>query len=180
MIPSANGSDNRHGDAGEYVRLYLAHEPQIRGYILCMVNNWADADDILQETAAILWRKYREQLSESHFLSLALRVAHFEVLGHMRKRKHTIPVFSPDVLEALQEQAAEAIQHEDQRSEALQECIRQLKRRDRELLKCRYELNSTTKQAAAMVGRSMDAAYKALNRIHYQLFICIRQKLAQG
>jgi RNA polymerase sigma-70 factor, ECF subfamily len=167
----------RQGD--EFMRLYLAHEHKIRGYILCLVSNWADADDIQQQAAIVMWKKYTPLESNEHFLHWVIRIAHFEVMNHLQKKKNRLPCYSPSVFEELETQAAQAVQEEDRRHEALQRCISQLRPRDRELLKLRYEVDATVQSVATTVERSVDAVYKALNRIHYHLLLCIRKKLAQ-
>jgi RNA polymerase sigma-70 factor (ECF subfamily) len=144
-----------------------------------MVNHWADADDILQEAVIVMMKKYQSFDSADRFLKWALRVAHFEVLNHVQKRRNHLPLFSPAVLEAIEEKAAREIHMQDSRREALQACIRKLRERDQELLRLRYEVEATTQSVAETVGRSVDAVYKALNRIHHQLLMCVRHTLAQ-
>jgi RNA polymerase sigma-70 factor (ECF subfamily) len=174
---SSNADPIRQGD--EFMRLYLAHERKIRGYILCLVSNWADADDIQQEAAVIMWRKYTSFTSEEHFLHWALRIAHYEVMNYLQKKRNRQACHSPAVFEALEAKAARAVEDEDRRREALQRCIGQLRQRDRELLQLRYDVGATVQSVAASIERSVDAVYKALNRIHYQLLLCIQRKLAQ-
>ncbi len=171
-------SDPADGNS-EFMRLYMTHESKIRGYVLCMVNNWADTDDIVQEAAIVMMKKFQGFDSPEHFLKWALRVAHFEVMNHVKKRSNRLPLFSPAVLEAIEEKAAREVQRQDLRREALQSCIRKLRERDRELLLLRYEVGATTQSVAQAVGRSVEAVYKVLNRIHHQLLMCIRRSLAQ-
>ena len=107
-------SSDRNSD---FMRLYMRHESKVRGYILCMVNNWADADDILQEAVLVMMRKFRGFDSPDQFVKWALRVAHFEVLNHVNKRGNRLPLFSPAVLEAIEDKAAHEIQNQDSRRE---------------------------------------------------------------
>lgn len=163
----------------EFMRLYMTHESKIRGYILCMVNNWADTDDVLQEAVLVMMKKFEGFDSQERFLKWALRVAHFEVLNHVGNKRNRLPLFSPAVLEAIEERASREIQRQDGRRDALQGCIRKLRDRDQEILRLRYEVEATTQAVAETVGRSVDAVYKVLNRVHHQLLICIRRTLAQ-
>ncbi|MDH7600383.1 MAG: sigma-70 family RNA polymerase sigma factor [Sedimentisphaerales bacterium] len=165
--------------ASQFISLYMAYQTKIRGYILCLVGNWADADDILQQTALVMWRKFRPPESDRQFLHWALRIAHYEVTNHAQRKGNHLPLFSQEVMDQIEAKAARAVEHQDLISEALQACIRLLRERDKELLRLRYEVGATVAGVAASVGRSIDAVYKALNRIHYQLLICIRRKLAQ-
>jgi RNA polymerase sigma-70 factor (ECF subfamily) len=166
-------------NSSDFMRLYMTHESKIRGYVLCMVNSWADADDIMQEAVIVMMKKFKGVDSEQGFLRWALRVAHFEVLNHVSNKRNRLPLFSPSVLEAIEERAMREIQRQDVRREALQKCILKLRDRDQEILRLRYEVEATTQAVAQTVGRSADAIYKVLNRIHHQLLTCIRRSLAQ-
>lgn len=165
--------------SSEFMRLYMTHESKIRGYVLCMVNNWADADDILQEAVIVMMKKFQGVDSKQGFLKWALRVAHFEVLNHVSNKRNRLPLFSPDVLEAIEERASREVQKQDVRRDALQSCMLKLRDRDQEILRLRYEVEATTQAVAQTVGRSADAVYKVLNRVHHQLLLCIRRTLAQ-
>jgi DNA-directed RNA polymerase specialized sigma24 family protein len=41
----------------QFIRLMTKHERLVYGYILSLVPNWADADEILQETNIRLWEE---------------------------------------------------------------------------------------------------------------------------
>lgn len=164
---------------GEFIHLYLRHERKIHGYILCLVNHWSDADDILQQTAAIMWKKYQPFTSSQHFLNWALRIAHFEVMNYFHQNRNHLPCYSPELFASLESKVTRAVQEKDRRCEALEKCIAGLRQRDQELLHLRYEVDATISRVATTVGRSVDAVYKALNRIHHQLLHCIRHRLAQ-
>jgi RNA polymerase sigma-70 factor, ECF subfamily len=66
----------------------------------------------------------------------------------------------------------------DERHEALAGCLQKLAPRDRELVLTRYEPGSGVAEAAQRTGRSMDAAYKALNRLRKLLHDCVTNQLA--
>lgn len=66
----------------------------------------------------------------------------------------------------------------DERHEALAGCLKKLAPRDRELVLTRYEPGSGVAEAAKRSGRSMAAAYKALNRLRKLLHDCVTHELA--
>jgi RNA polymerase sigma-70 factor (ECF subfamily) len=66
----------------------------------------------------------------------------------------------------------------DERHEALASCLKKLPPRDRELVLTRYEPGSGVAEAARRSGRSMDAAYKALNRLRKLLHDCVSNQLS--
>ena len=84
--------------------------------------------------------------------------------------------------QALEAVAAEAIVMGpmlEARHQALARCLEALKQRDRDLLQRRYSDDSSPQQIAVQVGRSIDAVYKALSRIHDSLMLCIQRKLVK-
>src|SRR5205814_6679679 len=64
----------------QFIRLMTRHERLVYGYILSLVPNWADADEILQETNIRLWEEFEKFQAGTNFAAWAIRVAHFQVL----------------------------------------------------------------------------------------------------
>ncbi|MSU51184.1 MAG: hypothetical protein EXS37_19200 [Opitutus sp.] len=42
----------------EFTRLLVGHQRRIQGLILALVTRGPDADDVMQETCAVMWRKF--------------------------------------------------------------------------------------------------------------------------
>ena len=42
----------------EFVRLLSVHEQELSGYVISLVPNWADADEVIQETKLRLWVQF--------------------------------------------------------------------------------------------------------------------------
>jgi RNA polymerase sigma-70 factor (ECF subfamily) len=112
------------------------------------------------------------------FVAWALRIARLEVLNYRRKKSRDRCLFSDELVDLLTEQASALELAADDRRDALESCLAKLRERDRELVRLRYEPGATTQDIADRVGRSVKAVYKALNRIHGQLLVCIRTSLA--
>jgi RNA polymerase sigma-70 factor (ECF subfamily) len=68
---------------------------------------------------------------------------------------------------------------EDARFQVLAECLQKLPARDRHLIEVRYRQGQTIKSIAEAVGRSIDAIYRALRRIHKDLLICMQRGLVE-
>jgi len=62
--------------------------------------------------------------------------------------------------------------------QALADCLEKLSDKDRDLIQRRYLSESSVKSVASQVGRSVDAVYKALNRIREALFECVDRTLS--
>jgi len=163
----------------QFVQLFVAHERRIYAFILSLVPVWSDADDLLQETSAVLWSKLEEFRPGTDFVAWALRIARFEVLNYRRKKNRDRGLFRDDTDALLADEAAAFDRASDDRRDQLESCLAKLNERDRELIRLRYQSGGTTQQAAEGAGRSLKAVYKALNRIHQQLLACMKKGLSE-
>src|SRR5262249_1004253 len=112
------------------------------------------------------------------FAAWALSIARYQVLDFRKRQKRDRVRFSDQTVEMLADEMAMLDRAADARRDALEVCLTKLKPRDRELIQQRYQPGATTRGVADRVGHSIQAVYKALNRIHGQLLRCIRRTLA--
>ena len=59
----------------QFVRHFAGAEHEIYRYVLALVPNGSDAQDIVQETAVALWRKFDEYNPNEPFIPWACRFA---------------------------------------------------------------------------------------------------------
>ncbi len=161
-----------------FVRLLLQHQNDLLRYILPLVGCLEDAQDVLQETAIAVWRKFDQYDPQQPFLPWAKRFAHNEVLMYHRKRRR-YTFLTPELIEMLIERQSEHEPRMQQRRQALQSCLEKLPHADRLLLDQRYAAPGTTiRQLAAETGETANVLYKVLARIRRQLLDCINRTLA--
>lgn len=160
------------------MRLLLQHQNDLLRYVLPLVGCMSDAQDVVQETATALWKKFDEYDPAQPFLPWAKQFARNEVLmHHRRKRRYTF--LTEELIDALTTAQSQRDELSQQRQMALQQCLAKLPAKDRELIECRYAGDSTTIQALAeQLGQTANVLYKSLGRIRRQLFDCIHRKLA--
>lgn len=176
---SADAASSSADATEQFLKLFLENERHLYAFIVCILPSLADADDVLQETSLILWKKINEFQPGTDFLAWACRIAQYRVLQFYEKQGRSRLHFDEQALEAI---AAETIDRGpvlEARHQALARCLETLKQRDLDLLQRRYTDDSTPQQIATQVGRSIDAVYKALSRIHDSLMQCIQRKLAR-
>ncbi len=164
-----------------FLRLFLQNERRLYAYILTLLPNRADADDVLQEASVVMWDKFDEHNPPDDFAAWGCRIAYFKVLDWNKKSQRCRVRFSQTMLERVAETAAEraATLQLDARRAALDGCLEKLRPADRNLLAQRFAEGETTASTAAKVGRSIDAVYKALAKIRQALFDCVTRTLAQ-
>ncbi len=161
----------------QLVALMTRHQRQIFAYIFTLVPDRHDAEDLLQETSLVVCEKFHEFTPGSDFVAWACQIAWWRVRYSRQKFARSKVVFDDDVLEAVARTAGTMREELDERHEALGECLQKLPARDRELILTRYEPGSGVAEAARRTGRSMDAAYKALNRLRKLLHDCVTNRL---
>jgi RNA polymerase sigma-70 factor (ECF subfamily) len=165
-------------DRGEqFVRLFLQHQRRIYGLILALVPSGPDADDIHQETCAVLWQKFGEFEAGTNFSAWALRIARYQVMAYYTTKRRTKARLSDETLDAVVDRMAARPEREDARSAALDGCLGDLPQDDRQLIELRYRSGASVEEVARATGRTVVAAYKALNRAHDRLLQCMRGKL---
>ena len=166
---------SREGHVDEFVRLFTIHEPRLHAYVLSMVPNWADAEEVLQDSNTILWKKFGEFEPESNFFAWACQIARNEVM-HYRRRKGRERVRFDD--EFIDRVAEESVRIDDELREQQAEliaCLDKLPLGDRDLIARRYEQGASTAEVARQVDRSVDGIYKSLARIRGSLLECVQR-----
>jgi RNA polymerase sigma-70 factor (ECF subfamily) len=162
----------------QFVRLFAQHEHQVYAYIVSAMANWADADEVMQETSVALWEMFDQFQEGTSFTSWACRIAYYRILRFREKRQRDRHEFDQEFVETVATTAAEEAEHFEVRRKALGDCVGRLKDRDRELLQTCYADGGTIKQAAEQLDRPAKGVYKALTRIRQLLFDCVQRKLA--
>ena len=163
---------------GEIVtRLLLRNQARIAGLIFSLVPRGPDADDVMQETCAVLWRKFGEFPPGTDFGAWALRTARFQVMSYYARRQRAQARLSDETIEAIADTLAEARWESSDRAEALRTCVGQLKERDLDLVRRRYTSGESVDEIARHLGGTVQAVYKALARLHLRLLACVNSKL---
>tara|TARA_R110002167_G_scaffold116339_1_gene291413 strand:- start:510 stop:1001 length:492 start_codon:yes stop_codon:yes gene_type:complete len=163
------------------MRLFLQSERRILGFILSLVPNLADAEDLLQETCSIMWSKFEQFEKGTDFVAWGISIARYRVLTYRRKSASQRVCFNEKLMHQIADAVTEVSSQSDARLGILQSCLADLREKDRELIRLRYFAENSTKQTAEQLGRSADSVYKSLNRVHDSLLWCIRRSLqAEG
>ena len=161
-----------------FFRLFMANESRIYTYILMLVPHRAEADDIMQETAMVMWKRFADFEAGTNFVRWSRQIAFYKILDFRKKRNKKRIYFNDNLLSALAEHAEKTLAEADPRLEALKSCLERLGGSDRELICLHYEQGVTIKKIAQDLTRSIQGMYKVMTRIHNQLLRCINRKLA--
>jgi len=161
----------------EFLRLYSRHYTHLQAFVLSIVPNWNDAEEILQESSTVLWEKFDQFQQGTNFLGWACRIARFECYRHLRGRKREHLLFSESFANLVASETVHMADELDRRREALAQCVAKLKESERELLRLRYEKGYSGSETASRVGRSIHAIYKSMKIIRNKLYQCVQNQL---
>lgn len=169
-----------HDSSEAFITLFLQHERRLWHFILALVPTDQDAEDVLQETAVVLWRKREEFRPGSDFVSWARAIARNKVLEWRRRAASAGPSLDEDVLEQLASEAENRAASFDERQAAMQECMQSLPKADAELIRQRYNEGLSGLELANRLKRPVNSIYQSLGRIRRALLDCITRKLARN
>ncbi len=167
-------------DVNEFVSLFTSHARRVYSYIRVLVPQSADADEVFQETSKVLWEKFDEFRPGSDFRAWAFSIAHYKVLQYRRTLSRGPATFDDSLLEDLNIEALAESESTSERMAAMIACYQKLNAADQELVDARYAPGATTRDIAKSSGRSVDAIYRSLRRIHQWLFHCITREREEG
>jgi RNA polymerase sigma-70 factor, ECF subfamily len=163
----------------DFLRYYSLNQGQIRGFIGAFFRNSADIDEVLQETAIVLWNKFGEFAPGTNFFRWACSVARFEALKHIRlsTRKTSALPLDQALIETLASQRENSQPYFDAHRDALQNCLGKLRQQDLELIQQCYQSGVNVTTIAERINRPVNAVYQSLSRIRRLLYECVSRTL---
>ncbi len=162
-----------------FLRLFVQHEPALRGFVRSLIPTREDTLDVMQEVAAVLWRKFGDLASPADFRRWAFGVARMEALAYRRDRTRDRHTFDDDVLALLAAEAEEAADAAEQRRELMDRCLQRLPESQRVLVASVYQHGTRIDHLAERLGRTPMSLYKILHRIRLALVECVTRELAR-
>lgn len=172
------GGQRRQDDRHEqFVSLFVRHEAAIHSFVLSLLPDLAAAEDVVQQAALTMWRRFDQYQPGTSFRNWAFQVAKFTAMNHLTKLRRDRHVFSKQLLDMLADRSAERSDHLEAQRRALAACIERLGERERETLAGCYQESGTIKKFAEAIGQTPNAVYKRLNRIRAALQRCIEHRL---
>ena len=176
-----NEMDSRNQSVEEkqqsFLRLFIACEPAIRGFVRSLVPTVADSNDVMQEVAIVLWQKFAEYKTTEDFRRWSFSVAKWKVLSWQRDKMRDRHVFGAETLELLAEEYEGQTEALEARREALRDCLGRLPANQRALVDSAYAPYARIDTLAAQIGVTAMALYKKLHRIRALLVDCTRAAL---
>ncbi len=175
---SNDGRQTDNDASEEHVRLIGQAQRRLYAFVLALVWRPSDADDILQETNVVLWRKRGTYRPGTDFYAWAFEIARFQVQAYRSRQTRSTVSFDADLMSDIAEAARAESEHYDRREAALRGCLQKLPDAQRELITQRYQPDVAVNSLAADLGKTAKAVSETLRRIREKLRQCIERTLA--
>lgn len=161
-----------------FVLLLIGAQTRLYAYIRSLVLDGERASDILQQTNLVLLDKESDFQHGSSFNAWSCRVAFYEVLADRRRRHRDKHLFSDELLAMIASHNPEGDPRLDERSAALDDCLRQLKPNQKKMILDRYRAGGGVAALAEELDKSAAAVSAMLYRIRAALLDCVQRKLS--
>jgi RNA polymerase sigma-70 factor (ECF subfamily) len=174
--------------AGAFVRC----QDRVYGYVVTMLPNRHDAEDVFQQTSLILWRKWEEfdpasrqsssaapdqpgAFSDEEFIAWACGIARYEVRNFLRRHGRERVTLSEQMLNELADVRLEVQPALQRRRGLLAECVEKLDFLAREMLQRCYAGREPIKTIARQFHTTPNAIHLRLRRIRRELLECVER-----
>lgn len=165
-------------DRNEQLAVYWTRaQPTVAAFITSMVVDFNDAEDVLQQTAVALVRKFEDYDPQRPFVAWAIGMARNEVLKHRRSRAMQRELLSDDLLGQLAATHEEMADELDAMRRVLGKCLEAVDGQPRQALDLRYEEDLKPAAIADRLGLAAGTVRVMLHRVRAALRECIERRL---
>ena len=161
----------------QFLKLHMAHQRALLGYLLAAVGDYATAEDLLQETTLVLWEKFGEYRKETPYAAWAFGIARNKLAQHFRNLRRRDGALRLSVLDRVAGALVEGEKRFSAESQALADCVKKLPSELHALVAFRYEKGYSLQGLAERLGQTASAVNMKLVRIRRALLDCTERVL---
>ena len=158
------------------MRLWTLALPVVSAFVTSVVRDFSARDDVLQEISIAVIESFERYDPARPFVGWALGIARNQVGLYLRRVRRDRLVFDDEAIHCLATSFENISTEELQKLDFLQDCLRGLEGRSKELCELRYRHDLKPAAIAEKIGMSANSVAKALQRIRDQLRDCINHK----
>jgi RNA polymerase sigma-70 factor (ECF subfamily) len=158
-------------------QLFVKHQQALLAYVLSIVPNLPDAQDIVQAVFLVVTRKAATWTNGSNFIAWACSIARYEALHHLRSVRNRGATLDHDVLDLLHSEEVVDERFAEQ-IDQLADCLKRLSPRASELILLRYHAGQMPEVIASSILWSVNSVRVALTRARVALRECLERTQA--
>ena len=107
-------------------------------YVMTLLGNRHDAEDVLQRASLVMWRRFGSFEPGTDFIAWATTVAFYEVRNFQRVTGRCRLEFDDELMEILAAERVQQVRQWCARTEALEHCVKKLDNASRALVEAVY------------------------------------------
>lgn len=161
-----------------FTRHWTQAQPVVAGFVGSMIPDFHQAEDLLQNVAVVLLRKFDEYDPARPFAAWALGIAKNEILSWRRAHARSFLSYHPELLEAVAAAYEEMSPELRLRVSALKHCLQDVEGRAWDVLRLRYEESLQPRDIASKLGLAAGNVRVILSRIRTALQGCVERRLS--
>ncbi len=161
-----------------FIAALLENQGMVFRYAMTLTCCRADAEEVYQSTCMTLWEKWQQGVRPDHFGAWSRVVAKNHARNLLRKRDRQPVLIDEGLLDRIhliREQESAVL---DDRRAALAACLEKLPEKQRSMIDGYYRSRASVEEIADQTRRSVQAVYKAIQRVRAALFDCVTQRLS--
>ena len=180
MMTDHNDRRTNDESQAQFLRLFLPSERELFRYIAALVPNVGDAEEIVQQTAIELWKKFDQYDARQPFTPWACRFAINIVKQWVASRQRWQALLEGGLAEQLANRRDQLRSQFENRLSHLDQCLETLPSEQRGIVEAYYFRRQSIAVIARETRRSVESVYKTLQRIRLILRQCIEQAEQKG
>ena len=161
-----------------FLKVHLAHQKTLLGYLLATVRDFQLAEDLLQKVTLILWESFKEDGEPVSYLAWAFGITRRVVARHYRDNRNREVVLPLEILDRVASVLERDEEKHSAQSRALSACLEKLPEDMRDLVRRRYEEGRSLGELAEQLRQSIAAVNMKLVRVRRALLECSRHALS--
>lgn len=165
--------------AEQFAAVWTAAQPTIAAFIRTLIQDYQQADEVLQRVAVTLVRKFDQYDTSRPFAAWAIGFAKYEVLYFRRERATDKHLFGDQIVEHIASRYELLAEEVDPVREALRHCLEQLKGRSKRVIELRYRRGMKSYAIAEEMALSAGAVRMLLCRVRETLRRCIERDVSR-
>ena len=158
---------------------WMKAQPAVSAFIRSMIHDRHEADDVLQEVALAVVKNYDQYDPSRTFTPWAIGIARIRVLRHFSKVSDQRLIFSDEIVDKFAGVFQNYDDEIDERSKALEVCLKKLNDRSRTVIELRHFRDMTVTEISEQLGVTPHAISNVLYRVRLALAKCVKRSLSQ-
>jgi RNA polymerase sigma-70 factor (ECF subfamily) len=166
----------------EIMRLFTAHQLQLRAYAYSICRDAHLTEDIVQNVAVVLMTKGLEYDTSRPFLPWVMGITRRKALEMCRQRGKSVLVSDESLLDRMENSLIETAgtDYVEARLDAMLACVELVGKEGREVLNMKYVRKMSVREIADVTRRNVAAINSLLQRLRAKVVECVDRRMTEA